>query len=79
MSERMAHNAEELASWTWNAVDAPVERLYGPAERIDIIVQGRALVKTDAYAKSRSMSGNRASAYLQASEMRVQRSWVVGA
>lgn len=56
MSELMAQNAGEFAGWTWGVVDAPIERLFGPAEKINITVPGRVLVKIDEYAKSRGMS-----------------------
>lgn len=56
VADLMAKHAEEFAGWTWGLVDAPIERLFGPAEKINITVPGRVLVKIDEYAKSRGMS-----------------------
>lgn len=44
MAELMAQHADEFAGWTWGIVDAPIERLFGPAEEINITVPGRVLV-----------------------------------
>ncbi|MBS0422690.1 MAG: type II toxin-antitoxin system HicB family antitoxin [Proteobacteria bacterium] len=38
--------------WTWGIVDVPIERLFGPAEKINITVPGRLLKQIDDYAKS---------------------------
>jgi len=56
MAELMTQHAEEFAGSTWGIVGAPIERLFGPAEKINITVPGRVLVKIDEYAKSRRMS-----------------------
>ena len=48
------HQAKpEFAGWIWAVIDAPVERYFGPAEKINITVPKRLLVKIDQYAKSR--------------------------
>jgi len=52
----MERHAKDFEGWTWGIVDAPIERLFGPAEKINITVPGRVLVKIDEHAKSRGMS-----------------------
>ena len=56
MAELMSRHAEEFAGWMWGIVGAPIERLFGPAEKINITVPGRVLVRIDEHAKSRGMS-----------------------
>ena len=47
-----AHQAApDLAGWVWAMVDVPVERYFGPAEKINITVPARVLVRIDDYAK----------------------------
>ena len=41
----------DLAGWIWAMVDVPVERYFGPAEKINITVPARVLVRIDDYAK----------------------------
>jgi predicted RNase H-like HicB family nuclease len=41
----------EYKGWTWGIVDVPVERFFGPAEKINITVPGRLLKQIDDYAK----------------------------
>ena len=46
------HQADpDLAGWVWAMVDVPVERYFGPAEKINITVPARVLVRIDDYAK----------------------------
>jgi len=42
----------EYRGWTWGIVDVPVERFFGPAEKINITVPGRLLKQIDDFAKS---------------------------
>ena len=46
------HQADpELAGWIWVMVDVPVERFFGPAEKINITVPARILARIDDYAR----------------------------
>lgn len=46
------HQADsELQGWIWAMVDVPVERYFGPAEKINITVPARVLARIDDYAK----------------------------
>ena len=58
----------EYKGWTWGIVDVPVERFFGPAEKINITVPGRLLKLIDDYAKSlgETRSGFLTKAALQA-------------
>ncbi|HEY8053715.1 MAG: type II toxin-antitoxin system HicB family antitoxin [Steroidobacterales bacterium] len=49
MSEWQA--SREYKAWTWGIVDVPVERFFGPAEKVNITVPGRLLKQIDQYAK----------------------------
>jgi predicted RNase H-like HicB family nuclease len=42
----------EYRGWTWGIVDVPIERFFGPAEKINITVPGRLLKQIDDFAKS---------------------------
>ena len=42
----------EYKGWTWGIVDVPVERFFGPAEKINITVPGRLLKQIDEYARA---------------------------
>ena len=44
------------AGWVWAAVDVPVEKYLGPAEKINITVPRMVLTRIDEYAKSHGMS-----------------------
>jgi len=50
MSERQKDR--EYKGWTWGIVEVPVERFFGPAEKINITVPGRLLKQIDDYAKA---------------------------
>jgi predicted RNase H-like HicB family nuclease len=54
LSEWMADR--EYKGWTWGVVDVPVERFFGPAEKINITVPGRLLKQIDEFAKSRGQT-----------------------
>ena len=46
------HQADpELAGAVWAVVDVPVERYFGPAEKINITVPARVLARIDDYAR----------------------------
>jgi predicted RNase H-like HicB family nuclease len=40
----------EYAGWTWGIVEVPIERYFGPAEKINITVPARILKRIDEYA-----------------------------
>ena len=42
----------EYRGWTWGIVDVPVERFFGPAEKINITVPGRLLKQIDEHARA---------------------------
>jgi len=46
------HQADpDLAGWVWAMVEVPVERFFGPAEKINITVPARVLARIDDYAR----------------------------
>lgn len=46
------HQADpDFAGWIWAMVDVPVERYFGPAEKINITVPARILSRIDDYAR----------------------------
>lgn len=52
-----AHQADpDLAGAVWAYVDVPVERYFGPAEKINITVPARVLARIDAYARQHGES-----------------------
>ena len=46
----------DYEGWIWAVVDAPVERYFGPAEKINITVPQAILARIDSYAKAHGMS-----------------------
>jgi len=46
----------EYQGWVWAVVDAPVEKLLGPAEKINITVPRAILSHIDSYARAHGMS-----------------------
>jgi len=56
MAKVQAEPGKAFKGWTWAVVEAPIERLFGPAEKINITVPGRVLARIDDYAKGRGMS-----------------------
>lgn len=47
------HQADpDFAGWIWAVVEVPVERYFGPAEKINITLPRLLLAKIDSYAKS---------------------------
>lgn len=46
----------EYAGWVWAVVDAPVEKYFGPADKINITVPRLILARIDDYAKRHGMS-----------------------
>jgi predicted RNase H-like HicB family nuclease len=52
-----AHQSNpDLSEAVWVVIEVPVERYFGPAEKINITVPRRLLQRIDAYAKSRHLS-----------------------
>jgi predicted RNase H-like HicB family nuclease len=52
-----AHQANpEFAGWIWAVVEVPVEKYFGPAEKINITVPKVILARIDDYAKSHGQS-----------------------
>ena len=46
------HQADpDFQGWVWAMVDVPVERYFGPAEKINITVPARVLARIDDYAR----------------------------
>jgi len=67
-SSMSAHQTNpEYAGWIWAVVEVPVERYFGPAEKINITLPRLLLAKIDAYARAHgeSRSGFLAHAALQ--------------
>lgn len=51
------HQADtDLTGWIWAMVEAPVERYFGPAEKINITVPARVLARIDDYARRHNES-----------------------
>lgn len=51
------HQADaDLTGWVWAMVEAPVERYFGPAEKINITVPARVLTRIDEFARKRGES-----------------------
>ena len=46
--------------WTWGIVEADVERLFGPAEKINITVPAMTLRRIDAYVASHNVDSRSA-------------------
>lgn len=52
-----AHQADpDFSGWIWAVVDVPVERYFGPAEKINITLPRLLLAKIDDYASTHHMS-----------------------
>ncbi len=49
MSEWQANR--DYQGWTWGVIDVPIERFFGPAEKINITVPGRLLKQIDEHTK----------------------------
>lgn len=50
------HEDPDLAGAIWAVVDVPVERYFGPAEKINITVPARVLARIDDYARRHNES-----------------------
>lgn len=46
----------DMAGWIWAMVEVPVERYFGPAEKINITVPARVLARIDEFARRRGES-----------------------
>jgi predicted RNase H-like HicB family nuclease len=62
----------EFAGWTWGIVDVPVEKFFGPAEKINITVPAMVLRRIDAYVESHS-DLSRSSFLVKAAEEAIRR------
>ena len=52
-----AHQANpDFSGWIWAVVDVPVERYFGPAEKINITLPRRLLAKIDDYVRQKGGS-----------------------
>lgn len=54
MTEHQANR--EYKGWVWGVVDVPIERYFGPAEKINIMVPARVLRRIDEYARAHGQS-----------------------
>ncbi|MBV8123134.1 MAG: type II toxin-antitoxin system HicB family antitoxin [Paucibacter sp.] len=50
------HESKEYEGWIWAYVDVPVEKYFGPAEKINITVPKAILARIDEYAKKHGQS-----------------------
>ncbi len=51
---------KEYRGWTWGIVDVEVEKLFGPAEKINITVPALTLRRIDAYVESHKVDSRSA-------------------
>jgi predicted RNase H-like HicB family nuclease len=51
---------KEYRGWTWGIVDVDVEKLFGPAEKINITVPAVTLRRIDAYVESHNVDSRSA-------------------
>lgn len=61
----------EYKGWMWGVVEAPVEKLFGPAEKINITVPARVLRRIDDYATKHHES--RSGFFVRAAEDAIRR------
>lgn len=54
MAEHQANR--EFKGWVWGVVDVPIERYFGPAEKINITVPARVLRRIDEYVRAHGQS-----------------------
>ena len=54
MTEHQANR--EYKGWVWGVVDVPIERYFGPAEKVNITVPARVLRRIDEYARAHGQS-----------------------
>ena len=52
--------SKEFKGWTWGIVEADIERLFGPAEKINITVPAVTLRRIDAYVESHNVDSRSA-------------------
>lgn len=51
------HQADpDFTGWIWAMVEAPVERHFGPAEKINITVPARVLTRIEEFARQRRVT-----------------------
>jgi predicted RNase H-like HicB family nuclease len=63
--------SRKFKGWTWGIVDVPVERFFGPAEKINITVPALVLRRIDAYVQKH---GETRSGFLVKAAEKVMRS-----
>ena len=63
---------KEYKGWTWGIVDVEVEKLFGPAEKINITVPALTLRRIDAYVESHKVD-SRSAFLVQAAEEAMRR------
>jgi len=51
---------KQYKGWTWGIIDAEVEKLFGPAEKINITVPAITLRRIDAYVESHNVDSRSA-------------------
>jgi hypothetical protein len=51
---------KEYKGWTWGTVDVEVEKLFGPAEKINITVPAITLGRIDSYVESHNVDSRSA-------------------
>ena len=57
MASLAEHQANpDYAGWIWAVVEVPVERYFGPAEKINITLPRLLLAKIDEYARQKGVS-----------------------
>jgi predicted RNase H-like HicB family nuclease len=56
MAQVQADPGGEFKGWMWGIVVAPIERFFGPAEKINITVPGRVLARIDDHARRHGLS-----------------------
>jgi len=49
----------DYKGWIWAVVDAPIEKFFGPAEKINITVPRRLLARIDEYARAHGATRSR--------------------
>ena len=54
MTEHQANR--DYKGWVWGVVEVPIERYFGPAEKVNITVPARVLRRIDEYARAQGQS-----------------------
>lgn len=59
----------EYKGWVWGVIDVPIERYFGPAEKVNITVPARVLRRIDEYARAHGQSRSGFLTHAAVSEM----------